>query len=138
MKVGKTRWRCCLPPDALQARQLAALAPVLPVGDPALLKPSTYDMVLAALLLHPAGEPPGPPPVSASELQALSWPSALGCAVQVHIVLGCLAEGRPLRQRLPLPLRPPSAPDHAVLLDCVRRWPQGVYDVAQLQATVLE
>lgn len=38
----------------LQARQLAVLAPVLPTDEPR-LKPSTYDMVLAALLLHPAG-----------------------------------------------------------------------------------
>ncbi|KAL4447636.1 hypothetical protein ABPG75_004855 [Micractinium tetrahymenae] len=36
-----------------QARQLAALAPRLPTADPR-LKPSTYDMVLSSLLLHPA------------------------------------------------------------------------------------
>lgn len=38
----------------LQARQLAALAPQLPVEEPR-LKSSTYDMVLSALLLNPAG-----------------------------------------------------------------------------------
>lgn len=38
-----------------QARQLAVLAPRLPTSDPR-LKPSTYDMVLASLLLRPSGE----------------------------------------------------------------------------------
>lgn len=42
------------PPARLQARQLAALAPQLPTEDPR-LKSSTYDMVLSALLLNPAG-----------------------------------------------------------------------------------
>jgi len=39
-----------------QSRQLAALARFLPTGDPPPeLKPTTYDMVLSSLLLHPAG-----------------------------------------------------------------------------------
>lgn len=32
----------------------------------------------------------------------------------------------------------PCPTEHEVLLECVRRWPQGAYDVAQLQAAALE
>ena len=102
-------------------RQLAALARYLPTHAPR-LKPATYDMVLASLLLHPAGEC-----------------RQAGCLVG----LGCLcvsdfrAYVSGFAWRLRLTPCVCVAAEHALLLDAVRRWPHGIYSVPQLQAAVL-
>ena len=110
-----------------QARQLAALAPVLPTDQPR-LKPSTYDMVAASLLLHPTGE------LSAPAVPRWPPPAAAGRC-------GCSGRAVPLQcRRLPpaTPHATPTSAEHEVLLHVVRRWPQAAYNAAQLQAAVLE
>lgn len=115
------------PPAGPQARQLAALAPQLPTEDPR-LKSSTYDMVLSALLLNPAGA-----------WYAKAW----GCGWQAQQPALCLRRCTEVlkRRACDAALPPPSSAvpaEHGVLLQCVRRWPQGAYNVAQLQAAALQ
>ena len=120
-----------------QLRQLAALAPHLPTEAPQ-LKAATYGMVLSSLLLHPSGGWQG-------GCRALLWPAAGGLerravVLQCPTWAACSASARSLS----LPTRLPClsavccrAAEHAVLLDCVQRWPQALYDAPQLQAAVL-
>ena len=100
-----------------QARQLAALAPVLPTHEPQ-LKQSIYDMVLSSMLLNPAG-------------------ARLGRAC----VLCGTGRVPPLLPALPPNLAallcPAVAAEHGRLRAVVSSWPHGAYDAAALQAAVL-
>lgn len=113
-----------------QERQLAALAPVLPTDEPR-LKGSTYDMVLAALLLNPAGAPPPWGCVRRCTVGSVDEFSASSCAATATGI-GAIFKA----PSFPCNFVPP--PEHEVLLDVVRRWPQSAYDAARLQAAVLE
>ena len=111
-----------------QARQLGALAPTLPTDAPR-LKPSTYDMVLAALLLNPAG-------AAARLAAACRQPAGAGGGLLGLHARGPRLPSRSLSAADSCGIPPPA--EHGMLLDCVRRWPQGAYDAVQLQAAVLE